>query len=132
MIRSTFKFSGYFVFFLVTAIVLGVVTTALSFFPGIFKKTFTPENAITSYERFYDLHAAFTERIVQISVAKDMLANSQGASESELQRLRTEVAGAKYSCAHIASMYNAESEKKNKEVFKSEGLPHKLLTTECE
>lgn len=107
--------------------VVGTVATA----PGrVINKTLGTENIISSYEWFYDVNAQFDSRVGQIR-EHAALVKAEGDGK-ERSRLQIELSAMRQSCRDLATKYNANSEKANKSLFKSRGLPETLSTTTCE
>lgn len=107
--------------------VFGTVATA----PGrVVNKTLETDNIVSSYEWFYDVNAQFDARRGQIAGHTKLIATEQ--DKQERSRLNIELAAMRQSCRDLATKYNANSEKANKSLFKSRGLPESLSTTTCE
>lgn len=98
--------------------------------PGrVVTRTLSTDNIITSYEWFYDVNAQFVARKGQLKSHSALLA---GVGDAERSRLLIELAAIRQSCRDLATRYNANSEKVNKAIFKSHGLPEELPIADCE
>lgn len=107
--------------------VVGTVATA----PGrVINKTLETDNIIGNYEWFYDVNAKFDSRVAQI---KDETKVLDGVTDpAEHSRVQNDLSAMRQSCRDLATKYNANSEKANKSIFKSHGLPETLSMTDCE
>lgn len=77
----------------------------------------------------YDVNAQYQARTAQIqSYAGEVKNASEG---SERARLRTEVGAMQQSCRDLATQYNANSQKMNREIFKGWTLPETLDISTC-
>lgn len=110
--------------------VLGVVGTAATAPGRVVSKTLETDNIIASYEWFYDANAQFDSRRGQIRTHVGMASAEKDAVERA--RLNIELAAMRQSCRDLATKYNANSEKANKSLFKSRGLPESLSINNCE
>ena len=110
--------------------VLGVIGTAATAPGRVANKTLGTDNIISSYEWFYDTNAQFDSRRGQIK-AHAALAKAE-EDPKERSRLNIELAAMRQSCRDMATKYNANSEKANKSIFKSRGLPETLNINDCE
>lgn len=107
--------------------VFGSVATA----PGrVVSKTLETDNILASYEWFYDANAQYDSRRGQIRAHAGLIAAEQDAKERS--RLNVELSAMRQSCRDLATKYNANSEKANKSLFKSRGLPEFLPINACE
>lgn len=107
--------------------VIGTVATA----PGrVVGKTLETDNIIASYEWFYDTSAQFDARLGQIRSHTSLVKAEDNPAERS--RLNIELAAMRQSCRDMAAKYNANSEKANKALFKSRGLPPTLQLSDCE
>ena len=107
--------------------VVGTVATA----PGrVVNKTLGTDNIISSYEWFYDTNAQFDSRRGQIKAHAALTTAEEDAKERA--RLNIELGAIRQSCRDLATKYNANSEKANKSIFKSHGLPELLKLNDCE
>lgn len=127
------------------SILVGVVVfmTAMTFFntankvansaDKVVDKTLQADNVITNYERFFDLQANFSARVMQIAEHKSLIDDAVVMKNTDdANLLRVELAGMKQSCREIASQYNADASKINKNIFKSKNLPNVLNMESCE
>jgi hypothetical protein len=106
--------------------VIGSVATA----PGrVVTKTLETNNIIHNYEWFFDVNAQFESRKGQIKAHSKLLAS---ADAKEKSMLNIELGAMQQSCRDLATKYNANSQKMNTSVFKSNNLPFTLSTNECE
>lgn len=97
------------------------VTTA----PGrVVRRTLQTDNIIGNYELFFDLKAQFDVRTAQVRQQQAFL--DAESDPDERRRLRMELAAMQQSCRDLAAQYNANSEKLNRDVFKSQNLPESL------
>lgn len=110
--------------------VLGVIGTAATAPGRVVNKTLGTDNIISSYEWFYDTNAQFDSRRGQIK-AHAALAKAE-EDPKERSRLNIELGAMRQSCRDMATKYNANSEKANKAIFKSRGLPETLQLNDCE
>lgn len=99
--------------------------------PGrIVWRTLQTDNILQNYESFFDRNAAYNARLGQIKEQAAVLASE--ADVDERARLRVEVSAMRMSCREIATSYNADSEKQNRSLFKSRGLPPTLSMENCD
>lgn len=119
---------GFLLWLLAHAIgVIGTVATA----PGsVINKTLQTDNIIHNYEWFFDVNAQFNARRGQIATHSKMLAAEKDAAERS--RLNIELAAMRQSCRDLATKYTANSDKANRSLFKSRGLPETLSINDCE
>jgi len=110
--------------------VLGVIGTAATAPGRVVNKTLGTDNIISSYEWFYDTNAQFDSRRGQIKAHITLTKAEQDPKERS--RLNIELSAMRQSCRDMATKYNANSEKANKSIFKSRGLPETLQLNECE
>lgn len=105
---------------------VGTVATAPA---KIISRTMDPANIIHNYEWFYDVNAQYQARTAQIA----SYAGEVGAATDtgERARLRTEVGAMQQSCRDLATQYNANSQKMNREIFKGWSLPGELEIATC-
>ena len=96
----------------------------------VVNKTMETNNIIGSYEWFYDSKAQYDSRVSQLQSTKSFL--SEESDPSLRRMLMTEFNAQQQSCRDLATRYNANSEKANKSIFKSKGLPETLSITNCE
>lgn len=109
--------------------VAGVIGTAATAPGRVVTKTLQTDNIIQNYEWFYDVNAQFESRLGQIKAHSKLLAN---ADNKEKSMLAIELSTMQQSCRDLATKYNANSQKMNTAVFKSNNLPPTLSTTDCE
>lgn len=109
--------------------VAGVVGTAATAPGRVVTKTLETNNIIQNYEWFYDVNAQFEARKGQIKAHSKLLAT---ADAKEKSMLNIELGAMQQSCRDLATKYNANSQKMNTSVFKSNNLPSTLSTNECE
>lgn len=104
----------------------GSVTSA----PGrVIRRTLQTDNIIQNYEAFFDRKAAYDARLAQVNEQESYLKSETDPDEKI--RLRTELSAMRMSCREIATSYNADSEKQNRSLFKSRGLPPTLSLEDC-
>lgn len=107
--------------------VFGKAVTA----PGrVISKTLETDNIIQSYEWFYDVNAGYEARTSQIGEFVGL--QSEATDSGDKAKLRTELSAIRATCRKLATQYNANSEKMNKQVFKGWSLPDRLPMSECE
>lgn len=105
----------------------GSVTSA----PGrVISRTLQTDNILQNYEAFFDRNAAYMARLAQVKEQETYLAKE--TDPDERVRLRTELSTMRMSCREIATSYNADSEKQNRSLFKSRGLPPTLSMENCD
>jgi hypothetical protein len=110
--------------------VLGVIGTAATAPGRVVNKTLGTDNIISSYEWFYDTNAQFDSRRGQIKTHAALVKAEEDPKERA--RLNIELGAMRQSCRDMATKYNANSEKANKSIFKSRGLPETLQLNDCE
>lgn len=93
-------------------------------------KTLETDNIIFNYERFFDQNKNFVARVAQIKEQASYLEAETDPAEKSM--LRTEVSAMRQSCRELAASYNADSQKLNRNLFKSNSLPAALDANECE
>lgn len=99
--------------------------------PGrVVSRTLQTDNIIQNYEGFFDRNAAYVARLAQVNEQTAYLAAE--TDPDERIRLRTELSAMRMSCREIATSYNADSEKQNRSLFKSAGLPAVLSVENCD
>ena len=104
--------------------------TTVATAPGrVLNKTLETQNIIDNYERFHDTNAAYIARVSQISEQKGYLATETDSAEKI--RLRTELSAMRQSCRDMATSYNADSAKINRNEFKGSSLPVTLSEEDC-
>lgn len=114
----------------VALLAFGAAGIAVLTAPGrVVTKTLDTNNVINSYEWFYDVKAQFAARRGQLKSHDHLLAS---VSDAERSRLLIELAAIRQSCRELVAKYNANSEKANKAIFKSQGLPETLPAADCE
>jgi len=96
----------------------------------VINKTLGTNNIISSYEWYFDTNSAYTARIAQIQQFKGWIESE--SDPNEVRRLRVELGAMQQSCRELVSDYDANSEKLNKEFFKSKKLPINLDPMKCE
>jgi hypothetical protein len=100
---------------------------------GVANRTLDADNIIFNYEQFYDVSEQFKARTADIATHTELVATAKSEDDKvELRRLRMEFAALKSSCRSMASEYNADSQKLNRSIFKSNDLPHTLPLSDCE
>ena len=107
-----------------------VANTAINSAEGVVKKTLDSNNVIHNYEWFYDTNAAIESRVGQIKSHKELVAGATEASERSV--LNMELAAMKQTCRDLVTKYNANTEKANRSLFKSNGLPESFNISTCE
>lgn len=106
---------------------IGSIGTAPS---RVINKTLQTDNIIESYEWFFNTNAQFDARVGQIKTHSDLVAATN--DDPEKRRLGIELAAMRQSCRELATKYNANSAKMNKQAFKSDNLPSELDVATCE
>lgn len=109
---------------------LGVFTKVATAPARVINRTLDTNEIIAGYEWFYDASAAYDARIAQIK-AHSALAKGE-LDRPELHRLNIELMGMRQVCRDLATKYNANSEKMNKAIFKSNNLPERLSLVACD
>jgi hypothetical protein len=100
---------------------------------GVADRTLDADNIIFNYEQFYDVSEKFKAKTHDLDTHKDLVSIAKEEGDKvELGRLRMELAALKSSCRSLASEYNADSQKLNRSIFKSNDLPHTLTLSDCE
>jgi hypothetical protein len=105
---------------------VGVVATAPS---RVINKTLGTDNIISNYEWYHDSNAAFIARVAQIHTFKQMVSDEKDPVERS--RLRIDLAAQQQTCRTLATNYNANSQKINKNIFKGTSLPETQNIEEC-
>lgn len=105
---------------------VGVVATAPS---RVINKTLGTDNIISNYEWYHDSNAAFIARVAQIHAFKEMVKIE--SEPAERSRLRIDLAAQQQTCRTLATNYNANSQKINKNIFKGTSLPETQNIEEC-
>lgn len=124
---------GLSVFGLLLKVVLfpvNVANTAINSATGVIEKTLDSNNVIANYEWFYDVNAKYESRVNQIKGHKTMLQTEE--DKQERSRINMELAAMRQSCRDLVTMYDANTEKANRSLFKSKGLPETLILSTCE
>lgn len=120
-------------FYAAGAVILLILTlTAINFVTkpaALANKTFQTDNIIFNYERFYDVSAAYDSRTAQITQFKSDLAAATNPDEQG--RIKMELGAVQQTCRDLATQYNADSQKINREIFKSNDLPERLDLVAC-
>lgn len=105
-------------------------TTSVATAPGrVIQKTMETDNIVFNYERFYDVSANYDARLGQVKETAAAIKLEQDPAEK--QRMRVELSAQRASCRALASAYNADSQKINRSIFKSNGLPAELSLEDC-
>ncbi len=100
---------------------------------GVVDRTLDADNIIFNYEQFYDVSEKFKAKAHDLATHNELVATAKGEGDKdELRRLRMELAALKSACRSMASEYNADSQKLNRSIFKSNDLPHTLPISDCE
>lgn len=110
--------------------IAGVFSTVATAPGRVVNKTLGTDNIIASYEWFFDANAQFNSRLGQIKGHANLVAIESEAKEKS--RLNIELAAMRQSCRDLATRYNANSEKVNKSIFRSNSLPEALEMRHCE
>jgi hypothetical protein len=110
--------------------VLGVIGTVATAPGRVLNRTLGTDNIVSSYEWFFDTNAQFDARRSQIKAHSALVKAEEDSRERS--RLNIELGAMQQSCRDMATKYNANSEKMNKSVFKSRGLPESLQLNSCE
>lgn len=108
----------------------GVVGTVASAPGRVVNKTLGTDNIITSYEWFYDTNAQITARKGQIRAHQKLAVDE--TDKREKSRLMLEMSAMQQSCRDMTTKYNANSQKANKSLFKSNSLPESFPDNACE
>jgi hypothetical protein len=96
----------------------------------VLTRTLDTDNIIHNYEWFHDMNGRFRARISQIAAHKKYL--EAETHFPEIQRLRIELAGMQQSCRDIATQYNANAVKTNRNIFMGKEAPYNLPERACE
>lgn len=107
-----------------------VAHTAVNSAGAVVEKTLNSDNVLNNYEWFFDTNAQYESRRGQITAHAGLVKVEQ--DQKERSRLNMELAAMRQSCRDMAAKYNANSEKANKSIFKSKGLPEALNINTCE
>lgn len=110
--------------------VLGTVNTVATAPSRVVNKTMQTDNIILNYEKFHDVNANYDARLAQVQETKAVL--EAETDQQERFRLRTELSAQRMSCRTLATGYNADSEKINRNVFKGWSLPNTLSKEACD
>jgi hypothetical protein len=106
---------------------IGVVGTVATTGQRVINKTLDADNVINTYERFHDRWKAFESRKAQIR----SYASIDGETAEERSRLRMEVQAMRQSCRDLAAVYNADSAKTNRSIFRGTEAPATLNMEDC-
>ena len=99
---------------------------------GVARRTFDADNIIFNYEQFHDVAEQHKAQLAHIDTHRGLIETAMAEQDrDELRRLRMELAALESSCRTLASEYNADSQKINRTLFKSNNLPHKLDLIAC-
>lgn len=109
--------------------VISIVTQPVRSAAGVASRTFDSGNMIRTYELFHDRHQGYQARLRQIADTERMLAAE--TDNGERVRLRVELAAQRMSCREIASAYNADAAKTNREIFRGREAPVELEMGRC-
>lgn len=108
---------------------LGVATNVATAPARVANKTLQTDNIIFNYEGFFNRDAAYKSRLAGIQTHKSILA--EATDPAERSRLTMELAAQRQSCRDLANQYNADAQKLNRGLFRSNNLPVALSETEC-
>jgi len=111
---------------------IAVFFTALALFLGpmnLLGKIFSADKIVFNYEWFYDTEKAFEAKLPQIAELKTQFDAEQDKEERVM--LRTELNGVRQVCRELAATYNSNSQKLNRNIFKSNSLPYMLDQESC-
>lgn len=106
-----------------------VAGTVINSAEGVVKKTLNADNVIHNYEWFYDTNAAIESRLGQIKSHSSLV---KTADAGERSTLNMEMSAMMQTCRDLTTKYNANSEKVNRSLFKSNGLPESFPVSICE
>ncbi len=109
--------------------VLGMFTSVATAPSRVITKTMQTENIIQSYEWFYDVNAAYDSRVSQIQTHRGIM--GEETDKAERRHLRIELGAMEQTCRDLATKYNANSQKMNKQIFKGWTLPDILNMQSC-
>jgi hypothetical protein len=109
---------------------VNVAHTAVNSAGVVVEKTLNADNVLNNYEWFFDTNASITSR--QGQIAGHVMLVKEEVDAKERSRLNMELAAMRQSCRDMVTKYNANSEKANKSLFKSRGLPEVLNINVCE
>lgn len=107
----------------------GIGFFALNTAKELTQKTFNSDNILQNYEWFYDYNAQYQARTAQLKTYSSYLKNE--TDKQERNQLRTEVNAMQQSCRNLVTKYNANSQKLNRKLFKSNNLPNRLSLNKC-
>lgn len=114
---------GLFFHFLSTA---SSVATA----PGrVIQRTMETDNIIATYERFHDRWKGYEARVAQLRETQRYY--EAETDPKERSRIRVDPSAQRQSCREIASAYNADSAKTNREIFRGRTAPVELDMAAC-
>jgi hypothetical protein len=109
---------------------VGVIGTVASAPGRVVNKTLGTDNIITSYEWFFDTHAQYQARVSQVKAHAAILKAEPDSKERA--RLNIELGAMRQSCRDLATKYNANADKANKAIFKTDATPPSINTSTCE
>lgn len=95
---------------------------------GIIGKVATPDNVLTNYSRFHDLHGVHKMRIAQIKDYRTITP----LDAADASRIRIEIAAMQQTCREAATRYNADAAKVHVGIFKGQSLPETLSVAACD
>jgi len=107
----------------------GVFTTVATAPGRIVNRTMSTVNIIQNYEWFYDANGQINARVGQIAAHAKLIAAE--TDKRERAQLNIELAGMQQSCRELVEKYNANSEKANHSIFKSNNLPDSFNPSIC-
>ena len=93
------------------------------------ERTFDGDNMLQTYEWFFDAKGTYESRLSDIEGHHAILAGELVPDEKA--RYRIELVGMQQTCRKLANEYNQNSQKANRSMFKSKGLPMKLDADAC-
>jgi len=114
-----------------------VANTVLNSAGDVVDKTLDAGNVIFNYEHFFDMYQSYgryKENIDSVNSSMAQFAKDYGNDRSKWARdtrqtyedMRNEVIGYQRMMADIKARYNADSQKLNRKIFKSNSLPYEL------
>ena len=93
------------------------------------ERTFDGDNMLQTYEWFFDAKGTYESRLSDVEGHHAIMAGE--LSSDERSRYRIELVGMQQTCRKLANEYNQNSQKANRSMFKSKGLPMKLDAEAC-
>lgn len=109
--------------------IVTVVTAPARTAAGIINRTLDADNVLATYERFHDRWKGYQARLSQIRETSGYLTSE--TNQAEAVRLRVDLTAQRQSCREIASGYNADAAKTNRDIFRGREAPASLDMEAC-